>query len=163
MTEWIEYTSDWGYWINPDTFRTPRIKKSVRVGAVVFLKERETLEDGRQIIITTYAVAGKSGIKEMDKKEVSSVLALQMLDFMRAHKMYPPKTKMKKSYANGNVDLRIAANLVITQCKNERILDHTMAIPASSAALIDSLSRIDPPGAIIAVTPFSTAASTESL
>lgn len=105
MTEWLEYTSDWGYWINPDTFRTPRIKKSVRVGAIVFLKDRETLDDGRQIVVTTYGVAGKSGIKEMGKKEVSTVLAVQMLDFMRVKKMYPPNTKMKKSYANGNVDL----------------------------------------------------------
>jgi hypothetical protein len=105
MTGWLEYTTEWGYWINSDTFRTPRIKKAVRVGAIVFLKNRETLDDERQIIVTTYGVAGKSGIKEMDKKEASTVLASQMLDFMRAHKMYPPKTKMKKSYANGNVDL----------------------------------------------------------
>jgi len=105
MTEWLEYSSDWGYWINPDTFRTPRIKKSVRVGAVVFTKGRETIEDGRQIIVTTYGLAGKSEVTEMGKKEVSMVLASQMLDFMRTRKMYPPNTKMKKSYANGNVDL----------------------------------------------------------
>ena len=105
MTEWLEYTHDWGFWINPDTFRTPRIKKSVRVGAVVVLKERETLDDGRQVIVTTYGVASKSGVKELGKKEVSKVLASQMLEFMRTHNMYPPKTEMKKSYANGNVDL----------------------------------------------------------
>jgi hypothetical protein len=105
MTEWLEYTHDWGYWINPDTFRTPRIKKSIRVGAVVFLKGREILDDGRQIIVTIYGVAGESGIKEMGKKEASAVLATQMLEFMRARKRYPPKTEMKKSYANGNVDL----------------------------------------------------------
>ena len=70
MTEWLEYITDWGYWINQDTFRTPRIKKSVRVGAIVFLKRRETLDDGRSIIVTTYGVARKSGIKEMGKKVV---------------------------------------------------------------------------------------------
>ena len=105
MTEWLEYTHDWGYWINPDTFRTPRIKKSVRVGAVVFLKGRETLDDGRQIIVTTYGIAGESGIKEMGKKEASAVLATQMLEFMRIRKTYPPRTEMKKSYSNGNIDL----------------------------------------------------------
>jgi hypothetical protein len=41
----------------------------------------------------------------MGKKEASAVLASQMLEFMRTRKMYPPKTEMKKSYANGNVDL----------------------------------------------------------
>ncbi len=105
MTDWLDYTTDWGYWINPDTFRTPRVKSSVRVGAVVFLKGRETLDDGRQIIVTTYGVADKSGIKEMGKKEVGAVLAGQMLDFMRTRKMYPPKTEIKKSYSNGSVDL----------------------------------------------------------
>ncbi|MFW9975177.1 MAG: hypothetical protein ACFFDQ_07935 [Candidatus Thorarchaeota archaeon] len=75
MTEWLEYTHDWGYWINPDTFRTPRIKKSVRVGAVLFLKDRETLDDGRQIIVTAFGVAGKSGIKEMGKKDASIIIA----------------------------------------------------------------------------------------
>jgi hypothetical protein len=105
MTEWLEYTTDWGYWINPDTFRTPRIKKSIRVGAIVFLKRRETLDDGRSIIVTTYGVARKSGIKEMGKKEVSAALTSQILDFMRTRKMYSPKTEMKKSFANGNVDL----------------------------------------------------------
>ena len=105
MTEWLEYTTDWGYWINPDTFRTPRIKKSVRVGAVVFLKGRETLDDGRSIIVTTYGVVGSAGLKEMGKKDASAVLAKQMLDFMQSRKMYPPKTEIKKIYANGNVDL----------------------------------------------------------
>jgi len=105
MTEWLEYKHDWGYWINPDTFRTPRIKKSVRVGAVLFLKDRETLDDGRQIIVTAFGVAGKSGIKEMGKKDASIIIAEQMLDFMKARNMYPPKTKIKKTYSNGNVDL----------------------------------------------------------
>jgi len=105
MTEWLEFSHDWGYWINPDSFFTPRIKKSIRVGAVVFLKERETLDDGRTIIATTYGVARESGIKEMGKKEVSQVLVSQMLTYMQKHKMYPPKTKMKKVFTNGNVDL----------------------------------------------------------
>ncbi|MFW9833884.1 MAG: PARP-type zinc finger-containing protein [Candidatus Thorarchaeota archaeon] len=105
MTEWLEYTTDWGYWINPDTFRTPRIKKSIRVGSVVFLKSREILDDGRSIIVTTYGVAESSGLKEMGKKEASAILAKQMLEFMRFRKMYPPKTEIKKTYANGSVDI----------------------------------------------------------
>lgn len=105
MTEWLEYSHDWGSWINPDTFRTPKIKKSVKVGSVVFLKAWENLDDGRRIVVTTYGVAGETGIKEMGKKEVSKVLASQMLDFMRASGMHPPKTEIKKSYVNGNVDL----------------------------------------------------------
>ncbi len=108
MTEWFEYSAEWGYWINPDTFRTPRIKKSIRVGAVFFLKNSETLDDGRQIIVTTYGVVRSERTDEMGKREVSKVLAKQMLDFMRDRKMYPPNTSLKKTYANGNVDLRFA-------------------------------------------------------
>lgn len=105
MIEWLDYTTEWGYWINPDTFRTPRIKKSIRVGAVFFVKNRETLDDGQEIIVTTYGVAKSDQTMEMGKREVSNVLARQMLDFMRSNKMYPPNTMMKNAYANGNVDL----------------------------------------------------------
>ncbi len=105
MTEWIDYSTDWGYWINPDTFRTPRIKKSIRVGAVFYTKQRETLDTGQQIVTTTYGFAAENGTKEMDKREVSQILATQMLEYMRTKNMYPPNTKIKKSYANGNVDL----------------------------------------------------------
>lgn len=48
------------------------------------------------------------------------------------------------------------------QCKKALTLDQTNEIPASSAAVIDSLSRIEPPGAITANTPSFTAASIES-
>ncbi|TFG33306.1 hypothetical protein EU527_08380 [Candidatus Thorarchaeota archaeon] len=108
MAEWIEYASDWGYWVNPDTFRTPRIKKSVRVGSVLYTKQRETLDTGQQIIATTYGVAYEDGVRVMDKREVSKILAKQMLDYMHTKKMYPPNTKIKKSYANGSVDLEYA-------------------------------------------------------
>jgi hypothetical protein len=106
LTEWLEYTSDWGYWINPDTFFTPRIKKSIRVGAVFFEKKREFVEDiGREIIVTTYGVVRTHGTEEMDKRDVSKVLAKQMYEFMSSKNMYPPKTSFKKAFANGNVDL----------------------------------------------------------
>ena len=105
MANWIEYETDWGYWINPHTFRVPRIKKSVRVGAVLYTKQRETLDTGRQIIATTYAVAYEDGIRVMDKRDVSTILASQMFEYMQSKKMYPPNTKMKKTYANGSADL----------------------------------------------------------
>lgn len=105
MTEWLEYTSEWGYWINPDTFRTPRIKKSIRVGAVFFEKNRETLEDGRQVIVTTYGIARAKRAQELGKREASEILAKQMVEFMKTNKMYPPNTAIKKVFQNGNVDL----------------------------------------------------------
>ena len=108
MTDWVEYSADWGYWVNPDTFRTPRIKKSVRVGAVLYTKQRETLDTGQQIIATTFAVVHEAGVKVLDKRDASKILATQMLGYMRSKKMYPPNTKIKKTYTNGNVDLDFA-------------------------------------------------------
>ncbi len=108
MTDWTEYATDWGYWINSDTFRTPRIKKSVRIGAVIFTKKRETLDTGQQIITTTYGVAYEDGIKIMDKRDVSKVLATQMVEYMRAKKMYPPNTAITRTYTNGNADLEFS-------------------------------------------------------
>jgi hypothetical protein len=106
LIEWLEYTSDWGYWINPDTFFTPRIKKSIRVGAIFFEKSKEFVADiGREIIVTTYGVARSHGPEEMDKRDVSKVLAKQMYDYMQSKNMYPPKTSVKKIFSNGNVDL----------------------------------------------------------
>lgn len=105
LTEWLEYSTEWGYWINPETFRTPRIKKSIRVGAVYYLKNRDTLDDGNPIIVTTYGVARSHGTEEMGKREVSKVLAAQMCEFMRSKQMFPPNTSIKKTFANGNVDL----------------------------------------------------------
>ena len=106
LTDWLEYTSDWGYWINPDTFFTPRIKKAIRVGAIVFEKNREFVEDlGREIIVTTYGIAKSHGIEEMDKRDASKILAKQMLEYMQSKNAYPPKTSVKKVFANGNVDL----------------------------------------------------------
>lgn len=106
LTEWLEYASDWGYWINPDTFFTPRIKKSIRVGAIFFIKSKEFVEDlGREIIMTTYGIARSHGIEEMDKRDASKILAKQMYEYMRSKKKYPPKTSVKKVFSNGNVDL----------------------------------------------------------
>lgn len=106
LIEWLDYTSDWGYWINPDTFFTPRIKKAIRVGAVFFEKSREFVEDlGREIIMTTYGIARSHGIEELDKRDASKILAKQMYEYMRSKKSYPPKTSVKKVFSNGNVDL----------------------------------------------------------
>jgi hypothetical protein len=49
------------------------------------------------------------------------------------------------------------------QCLKWRIPANTMAIPCSLAASMLSLSRIDPPGCMIAVTPACAAASIPSL
>lgn len=105
MSEWIEYSADWAYWINPKTFRMPRVKKSVPPGAIILTKERETLDDGRQIVATYYSIARDGSTTSLTKKEASEILANQMLEFMKEKSMYPPKTEIKEVRSNGNVEL----------------------------------------------------------
>jgi len=106
MSEWIDYTVDWGYWINPDTFRMPRVKKSVRVGAIVLSKEKESLDTGQIIIATYYGLAKSSGVEEnIGKKRASVILVKQMLDYMKAKGSFPDKVSINKIFKNGTVDL----------------------------------------------------------
>lgn len=106
MAEWIDYTVDWGYWINPDTFRMPRVKKSVRVGAIVLSKEKESLDTGQTITATYYGLAKSSGVEEnIGKKRASEILVKQMLEYMKEKGMYPPKVSIKKTFKNGSVDI----------------------------------------------------------
>jgi hypothetical protein len=108
MTEWLEFSTEWGYWINPGTFRMVRVKKSVLVGAVVLTKSRETLDTGNTVIVTDYGVARSGGVEGTTKKEASAILAQQMVKYMKDKGMHPPKTSIKKVYENGNVDLSYA-------------------------------------------------------
>ena len=108
MTEWLEFSTEWGYWINPGTFRMVRVKKSVLVGAVVLIKSRETLDTGNTVIVTDYGVAKSEGVEGKTKKEASAILTQQMVTYMKEKEMYPPKTNIKKIYENGNVDLAYA-------------------------------------------------------
>ena len=106
MSEWIDYNVDWGYWINPDTFRMPRVKKSVRVGAIVLSKQKETLDTGQDITATYYGLAKDSGVEEnIGKKRASEILVKQMLEYMKEKGVFPPEVSIKKIFKNGSVDL----------------------------------------------------------
>ena len=105
MSEWIEYSTDWAYWINTNAFRMAHVKKSVRLGSIVLTKKRETLDTGHSIIVTSYGIAKDSGIEDIGKRKASEVLAKQMHAFMREKEMFPFATEIKKTFKNGNVDL----------------------------------------------------------
>ncbi len=108
MSEWIDCDEQWAYWINPETFRMPRVKGRVPLGVVVVVKSREE-EDGRSFVQTQYSVATSEGLQGLEgKREASEKLAEQMLAYMQRTGSYPPGTHIKKAHKNGNVDLSYA-------------------------------------------------------
>ena len=108
MADWIDCETDWAYWINPETFRMPRVKERVPVGVVVLIKDREDV-DGRMVVVTRYCQAAADGLHDLDgKKEANAKLLDQMLEYMRKTNTWPVGTELKKTYKNGNVDLAYA-------------------------------------------------------
>jgi hypothetical protein len=111
MADYIEYETDWGYYITPENFQMASVRGKVPVGAVVLTKGRETLDTGMTVVVTEYRVARQNGLEELGgKREASRILAKQMLEFMKSKKEYPPDTDIKKEYANGNVDLEFVTS-----------------------------------------------------
>ncbi|NHJ14654.1 MAG: hypothetical protein EAX95_13325 [Candidatus Thorarchaeota archaeon] len=105
MPEWLEYSSDWAYWVNPKTFRMPRLKKSVPLGVVLLVKTRDASENGRRFVSTDYFLVEQGGPKPITKVEVSKILARQLLEYAKANKMWPPHSEVKEIFDNGNVDI----------------------------------------------------------
>ena len=63
MSDWIDCDEEWAYWINPETFRMPRVKERVPVGVVVLIKDREDV-DGRMVVVTRYCQAAADGLHD---------------------------------------------------------------------------------------------------
>ncbi|TXT54374.1 MAG: hypothetical protein BAJATHORv1_70074 [Candidatus Thorarchaeota archaeon] len=103
--KWVDYEADWAYWINPVTFRMPRVKKAVPEGVVVLTKEREVVDTGQSYIATEYGFAEENGVKQITKPEATDILTEQMLDYMRERDAYPVNTEIVREYANGNVEI----------------------------------------------------------
>ncbi|MBD3404566.1 MAG: hypothetical protein GF411_00345 [Candidatus Lokiarchaeota archaeon] len=103
--KWVEYEADWAYWINPVTFRMPRVKKAVPEGVIVLTKERETLDTGQSIITTKYGVAKEDGVKSISKNSATTIILQQMIKYMKERNAYPTNTEIVREYANGNVEL----------------------------------------------------------
>ncbi len=99
---WVDIDEEWAYWINPETFRMPRIKGGAPVDTVVLVKRRE------EFVVTEYFEATPEGLSDLSKKEASAKLGEQMLTYMRRHGMYPPGVAIKRAFKNGNVDLAYA-------------------------------------------------------
>ena len=116
MTEWLEFSTEWGYWINPGTFRMVRVKKSVLVGAVVLIKSRETLDTGNTVIVTDYGVAKSEGVEGKTKKEASAILTQQMVTYMKEKEMLRFQIRSNQDTYFDTIDKK---NQKIMELRNE--------------------------------------------
>lgn len=111
MTEWIEFSHDWAYYITPETFDMNKVTGKVPVGSIVLTKKQETLDNDIKITNTDYAIAKKGGVVDLaDKRAASKILATQLVEYMRSHNAYPHGTSFDKAFKNRNVDVLYKAS-----------------------------------------------------
>jgi len=111
MTEWIEFSHDWAYYITPDTFEMFKIRGKVSVGSLVLTKEKEVLDNGVTITNTDYKIAKDGSITDLDdKRAASNILAKLFVNYMKKHNEYPPNSSIDKVFKNGNVDVLFRAS-----------------------------------------------------
>lgn len=111
MTEWIEFSHDWAYYITPETFDMYKVTGKVPVGSIVLTKKQETLDNDNKITNTDYAIAKSDGVVDLvDKRAASKILAKQLVEYMKLHNEYPHDTSFDKSFKNRNVDVLFKAS-----------------------------------------------------
>ncbi|MHA1304683.1 MAG: PARP-type zinc finger-containing protein [Candidatus Heimdallarchaeaceae archaeon] len=90
---------EWGYYIDPTTFRYKRIKEEEDVpnGSFVILKAKEYIEDiARTIVQTTYGYIEKNTFLTSDKRSFSEKLSQACARYILENNDLPPKTTLKK-------------------------------------------------------------------
>ncbi len=111
MTEWIEFSHDWAYYITSETFDMYKVTGKVPVGSIVPTKKQETLDNDIKITNTDYAIAKSDSVAELkDKRAASKILAKQLVEYMRKHNEYPPATSFDKAFKNKSVDVLYKAS-----------------------------------------------------
>ncbi|MGY5864114.1 MAG: PARP-type zinc finger-containing protein [Candidatus Thorarchaeota archaeon] len=101
----VSFSSDWGYYIDPNTFDFVELTGTVPVDAIVITKEWE--EDGeRRFVLNEYHLAKSSGVQKLDsKRDANPLLAEQIFEFMKKQGKFPPGSKHTKTFKNGNVEI----------------------------------------------------------
>ncbi len=111
MTEWIEFSHDWAYYITSDTFDMNQVRGKVPVGSIVLVKEQEVLDTGVTITNTDYKIAKDDAVVNLvDKRAASKILAKLFVEYMKKHNEYPHNSSFDKAFKNGNVDVLFKAS-----------------------------------------------------
>ncbi|TFG32723.1 hypothetical protein EU528_02685 [Candidatus Thorarchaeota archaeon] len=111
MTDWIEFSHDWAYYITPSTFEMKKVRGKVPVGSIVLRKQKEILDTGMTIVNTEYSIVKEDTVVDLeDKRAANEILAKFLIGYMKEYNEYPPGTVFDKAYKNGNVDVLYKAS-----------------------------------------------------
>lgn len=111
MTEWIEFSHSWAYYITPDTLDMNPVRGKVPVGSIVLTKVQEILDTGIKITNTDYKIAKDGAVMDLeDKRTASKILTKLFVAYMKEHNEYPNNSSFEKAYKNGNVDVLFKAS-----------------------------------------------------
>ncbi|MBY8999942.1 MAG: hypothetical protein KGD64_03425, partial [Candidatus Heimdallarchaeota archaeon] len=98
----IDPESEWGYFINPETFKVNNIEDDIPTGSLVVIKEKEYLEDlGRTVIQTTYGIVEGNKFQPMNKREITLLFSKACAKYILINNASPPKIKIEKELQKG--------------------------------------------------------------
>ena len=98
----LDSENEWGFFIDPLTFKIINIEEDIPSGSFVVIKEREYIEDiDRTVIQTTYGLVDKNKFQPMNKRELSTYMSKACADFILSNSTFPPKIKLEKELVEG--------------------------------------------------------------
>lgn len=93
----IDSENEWGWFIEPDTFKIHKIEEDIPSGSFVNIKEKEYIEDiGRTVVQTTYGIIEGKKFQPMNKKEITKLLSEACAKYILMNDDLPPKVKIEK-------------------------------------------------------------------
>ncbi len=92
----LDSETEWGHFIDPETFQIIEIVEDIPDGCFAVIKERQYIEDiGREIIQTTYGLVDGNKFQPYKKREISVLISKACADFILKENKFPPKVNVK--------------------------------------------------------------------
>ncbi|UCE08987.1 MAG: hypothetical protein JSW61_08305 [Candidatus Thorarchaeota archaeon] len=102
---WVKIETEWAYWIDVDSLNFKRVKKHAPVGAIIVVKSRESIDDERTYVRSSFGIVDETGIVELTKKQTCTILARQVLEYMQGTNHWPPFTSRKRVLESRDVEV----------------------------------------------------------
>ena len=93
----IDPENEWGWFIEPETFKISKIIEDIPSGSFVIIKEKEYVEDiDRTVIQTIFGVVEGNKFQPMNKREISPLLSEACAKYILKNEALPPKVQIEK-------------------------------------------------------------------
>lgn len=97
----VPCTTDWGYFVDPQTMDMTKVEGRVPIGALVLDK----IKWGREVLTHPYVARSDGLVRLAEKAHVLAVLTSTFLASARARGVMPTHVTRGKAFKNGNVEL----------------------------------------------------------